>query len=172
MSITVRPARAEDATGLPDVERDAGMSFLAITDLAWLASDKVMSAEQHLPAIVDRACWVAEVDSRAIVGFLTAERCGSDLHIWEVAVRGAFQRRGIGRRLIGGAADLARIEGLAALTLTTFRDVAWNAPFYARLGFQVLVGADLDARLAQILKHEAEQGLPPERRCAMRLSFN
>jgi GNAT superfamily N-acetyltransferase len=172
MSISVRAARPEDAPALPDVELDAGKSFLTLPDLAWIASDQVTPAEEHLPAIDVGACWVAASDTDGVVGFLTAERSGSDLHIWEVAVRRTFQRQGIGRQLIVCAAELARAEGLTALTLTTFRDVAWNAPYYARQGFEILDEANLSPRLAEVLGHEAEQGLPPERRCAMLLSLN
>jgi hypothetical protein len=61
---------------------------------------------------------------------------------------------------------------LVALTLTTFRDVAWNGPFYQRLGFEELAAHDLSPDLAQILAHEAARGLPGDRRCAMRLDLS
>ena len=48
-----------------------------------------------------------------------------------------WQGKGIGRRLIACVADRPA-KGLASLTLTTFRDVPWNAPFYARLGFEMI----------------------------------
>lgn len=58
------------------------------------------------------------------------------LHIDEVDVLRAFQSQGIGRALLGAAADWARTKGLQTLSLTTFRDVPWNAPFYASFGFR------------------------------------
>jgi hypothetical protein len=36
------------------------------------------------------------------------------------------------------AATHASATGVQALTLTTFRDVDWNAPYYSRCGFRVL----------------------------------
>jgi hypothetical protein len=45
--------------------------------------------------------------------------------------------------------------------------VAWNAPFYARYGFAELSGADIGARLREIIRSEEARGLP--NRCAMRL---
>jgi GNAT superfamily N-acetyltransferase len=167
MPINIRLARPEDATALPEVERDAGRSFLAIRDLAWVASDTVTSAEDHLPLIAARTVWVAEEDSD-IVGFLAAEVFGDALHIWEVAVERDYQQRGIGARLLTAAAQHARTARLVALTLTTFRDVPWNAPFYARNGFRLLDAASLDDRLAEALRLEIENGLPGEQRCAMR----
>jgi hypothetical protein len=62
----------------------------------------------------------------------------------------------------------ARDLGLNALTLTTFRDVPWNAPFYARFGFETLAPGELDPRLEAILRAEIAHGIPGDRRCAMR----
>jgi N-acetylglutamate synthase-like GNAT family acetyltransferase len=56
-------------------------------------------------------------------------------------------RKRIGRQLIACVADHARTLGLTSLTLTTFRDVPWNAPFYARLGFEYI--AELTPELRQ-----------------------
>jgi len=163
MIVAIRLATAADAEGLPDIERDAGRSFLAIPDLAWIASHDLTSAEEHLSRIPAGTVWVAEDADAGLVGFLNAEALDGEMHIWEAAVRRDFQQRGIGARLIEKAADRARAAGLAALTLTTFRDVAWNAPFYARNGFEIVEG---DARLSTLLSREAERGL--QRRCAMR----
>lgn len=54
------------------------------------------------------------------------------------------------------------------MTLTTFRDVPWNAPFYARRGFELLDDTTIGERLQTILEKEAGHGLPRARRCAMR----
>ena len=47
------------------------------------------------------------------------------------------------------------MEGRAALTLTTFRDVPWNAPYYRRLGFAVLASADQGPQLRALVAREA-----------------
>jgi hypothetical protein len=57
---------------------------------------------------------------------------------------------------------------VASLTLCTFRDVPWNAPFYERMGFRRLATADLTEALRVRMADEAERGLPPEHRVAMR----
>ena len=57
------------------------------------------------------------------------------------------------------------------MTLTTFRDVVWNAPFYAQSGFRVVEDDALCARLGGVLANEVAHGLPGERRCAMRLDL-
>jgi N-acetylglutamate synthase-like GNAT family acetyltransferase len=88
-----------------------------------------------------------------------------------VAVLTEHQGRGSGRRLIETARAHAELTGLSALKLTTFRDVPWNGPFYARLGFEMLSPSSLGNRLSAILANEAAGGLPRERRCAMRLNL-
>jgi hypothetical protein len=58
-------------------------------------------------------------------------------------------------------------SGFRAVTLTTFRDVAWNGPFYGRIGFVEVDDLEAHPRLAKELAKEAAAGLPPERRTAM-----
>jgi N-acetylglutamate synthase-like GNAT family acetyltransferase len=71
----------------------------------------------------------------------------------------------VGRQLIA-CAEHARKLGLTSLTLTTFRDVPWNAPFYARLGFEIVT--ELTPELRQKREEEAAHGLAYDSRCAMR----
>ena len=59
-------------------------------------------------------------------------------------------------------------RGLAAVTLTTFRDVSWNAPFYARLGFRIVEPGSLSPGLVAVVQLEERRGLPAGLRVAMR----
>ncbi|CPQ40710.1 acetyltransferase [Bordetella pertussis] len=79
---------------------------------------------------------------------------------------GGLPGRGAHRRC--AACLAAAAAGLPAITLTTFRDLPWNQPFYARLGFATLQADGLNVRLQAILAREASLGLPAARRCAMR----
>lgn len=165
MTVSIRPARLADAARLPDLERSAGQAFLAIPDLAWIASDDVQPETQHRELIETGTAWVAVDADDAPVGFLNGEAMGGNLHILEIAVRSDLQGRGLGRALIEAAAHWANTRNMSALTLTTFRDVPWNEPFYQRLGFRTLEPGDLTQALLEILEDEARNGLP--RRCAM-----
>ena len=165
--IVIRPAHANDAALLPSVEGAAGALFRTLPELAWVADEPLGAPEDFLPLIAAGTVWVAEAAQAGVIGELRAEICGGDLHILELAVAADFQQRGIGRRLLNAARDAARERGLKALTLTTFRHVAWNAPFFARYGFVELAAAEIDARLAEIVGAEEARGLP--NRCAMRM---
>jgi GNAT superfamily N-acetyltransferase len=167
---SIRLAEATDAAQLAEIERSAGELFRTLPGLAWISDEPIGSAQDFLPLILAGTVWVAEDGTSGLVGELRARIAGDELHIVELAVVREFQQRGIGRALIDAVAQWARLRGLRALTLTTFRHVAWNAPFYARYGFVELADAGLDARLGMILRSEAEHGLP--NRCAMRLGID
>jgi len=153
---------------LPGIEYSAGVNFRDITHLAWIADDDLMSTEDHLKYVAEGTSWVAEVD-RQVVGFVCAELAAKDLHVWLLAVRMEWQAKGIGRKLMGTVMDYARRNGYKSVTLTTFREVPWNEPFYRSLGFVVLDQENIDSRLTQILDEEIEHGIPGDLRCAMRL---
>ncbi|MHC9004875.1 GNAT family N-acetyltransferase [Enterobacter adelaidei] len=169
LNITVRPTRCDDVYALPAIERAAGERFRRYPELAWLTDGEVISAEQHLEYAERGQSWLALANNRP-VGFILTEAHSSSLFIVELSVDLDWQGKGIGRQLIACVADHARKLGLRSLTLTTFRDVPWNAPFYARLGFEQI--AELTPELRQKRDDEAAHGLAYESRCAMRLSLN
>src|SRR5262249_61046510 len=89
-------------------------------------------------------------------------------HLEEIDVHPDHGRRGLGTRLIAAVSDWAASEGYEWVTLTTFRDVPWNMPFYARLGFEEIATHGLSPALVSVLRDEARRGLDPGRRVAMR----
>ena len=163
---TVRPTCDSDVAALPAIERAAGQRFREIPALAWLADGAGISVEEHRDYVRRGLSWLALADDRP-VGFILAEKHTSSLFIVELSVHLDWQGNGIGRKLIACVADRARTLGLASLTLTTFRDVPWNAPFYARLGFKTLTA--LTPELHQKREEEAAHGLAYDTRCAMQL---
>jgi hypothetical protein len=87
----------------------------------------------------------------------------------ERATGAAFRaRQGLGAALLDTAAAWAKQRGLAALTLTTYADVPWNAPSYQRLGFQIMTEAQLSEGLHRIREHEEARGLARWPRVTMR----
>lgn len=166
---THRIAREVDAEALPDIEQSAGEAYRRIAELAWIADDDNQTVERYRELIAKGTCWVAVEHDDRPVAFLGAEIQDDTLHIWELDVRLDRQRLGIGRALLEKAIADARGRGLVALSLTTFRDVIWNAPFYQKLGFQMLDDTQAGEWLRQVLRREVEHGMPASRRCAMRL---
>jgi GNAT superfamily N-acetyltransferase len=165
----VRPARYEDVPQLMAVERSAAQAFVQRAELAWLAEGEILDGEAHQAFIGAGCSWVAENAQGQILGFICACQEGQALHIEELSVRREAQGQGIGRRLLDEVAAVARRKNLRQLTLTTFADVPWNAPFYARYGFEAMAHDQLDTRLRGVLANERAHGL--EGRCAMRLAL-
>ncbi len=72
------------------------------------------------------------------VGFAILKKLDEHAHLGELAVHPDYGRRGIGTTLLRGSCDWAREQGYPAITLTTFVDIPWNAPWYAARGFTEL----------------------------------
>ncbi len=167
---SLRLARPADAAAMPEIARAAAAAFAGGPDLSGLdpaCTPTLTRTEADFARLIRKGHSLVAHVGEALAGFLVAERFSRELHIWEMDVAPAFQRRGIGAGLVRAAQIDARNTGIAALTLTTFRDVAWNGPFYARLGFVEVTALDAHPRLAGELANEVDDGLPADRRCAM-----
>jgi ribosomal protein S18 acetylase RimI-like enzyme len=163
---SLRLARPDDAEAMPYIEAQAAKLFDQVEGLESLSSKPVNSVEQLQRYIRKSHCLVAHVD-QAMAGFLVNQPFSRELHIWELSVDPAFHRRGIGAGLVRACQIDAHNTGFKALTLTTFRDVEWNGPFYRQLGFDEVTALDAHPRLANELALEADNGMPMDRRCAM-----
>ena len=159
----IRPTLTRDIPRLAEVERSAAQAFASLPALAWLAAGDVLDITTHQACVDAGATW-------QILGFACAGYEQQALHIHEISVRREAQGQGIGRKLLDQLVAVARASGARELTLTTFADVPWNAPFYRRYGFETLDEGLLCARLRQILASEAAHGL--KGRCAMRLRID
>jgi predicted N-acetyltransferase YhbS len=144
---SIRLARPQDIELLPEIELSAGTAFAAVKGLEWLSKGDPTSIEAYQVTLAAELLWVACGDDSLPIGFLGAERFGLELHIAELSVQLDWQQRGIGRRLVETAVHHARLMNLSAVTLTTFRDVPWNAPSYAKLGFKVVSAPSMSGRL-------------------------
>jgi GNAT superfamily N-acetyltransferase len=163
MSWSLRLARPEDAAAMPGIEQAAAVAFAGETSV----DPARTRSEADYARLIRRGHSLVAHVGEAMAGFLVAQPFSRELHIWEMDVAPAFQRRGIGAGLVRAAMIDARNTGFRALTLTTFRDLAWNGPFYARLGFEEVTALDAHPRLAGELANEVDDGLPADRRCAM-----
>jgi GNAT superfamily N-acetyltransferase len=102
------------------------------------------------PAELARALAVFVV-GRPPVGFVQIEELDGLAYIAEVAVIPKWMRQGIGTALLERACEWARSHKYPAITLTTYADVPWNAPYYARRGFVEITdfGPGLQAERAE-----------------------
>ena len=165
--VAIRASRTDDLPVLQQIEIEAGRAFADI-GMDAVAGDDPFAVDVLLEYQNEGRAWVAvDADDRPI-GYVVVDLVAGNAHIEQVSVRPAYGRRGMGRALIEHVATWARAHGLAAVTLTTFRDVAWNAPYYERCGFRILRPDEVTAELAAIRRHEAEIGLDQWPRVCMR----
>ncbi|MEP3421439.1 MAG: GNAT family N-acetyltransferase [Erythrobacter sp.] len=163
---SLRLARLQDAEKMPPIEAAAGELFETIDGLSDVAGQETVPLDRLQRYIRKGHCLVSHIGEE-MVGFIVTEPFGRELHIWEVDVHPDAQSLGVGSGLLRACMIDARNAAFRAVTLTTFRDVPWNAPFYAKLGFEEVTALDAHPRLAGELALEADHGLPPDRRCAM-----
>ncbi len=157
----------------------AGRAF-ADVGLDWVAADEVPSVAELERYRVAGLAWVVVPDDASPAGspagYVVVDvldgalpgPAGGALHIEQVSVDPAFARRRFGRRLIEHVVDEARARGLPFVTLTTFRDVPWNAPYYERCGFEVVPPPEQGPALVRVRAVEAARGLDAAPRVAMR----
>lgn len=162
----IRLAVPDEAEKLVNIERSAAAIFRQIPALAWVADAQGKSVNQHLEFIVDGDCWVA-VEQQQLVGFIEVEVMDQALHIWELSVDSRWQRKGIGKALLQKVIMQAKQLNCDHVTLTTFRDVAWNGVYYQKLGFTIISAEKLTLLLQAILKKEVAYGFTASSRCAM-----
>jgi len=165
MTYTIRTAKPEDVTAFAQVEINAGELFktIGLDDLAgdFSSPDFVMSFVRTGGAFV-----AVHVDG-TISGFALAFILDNAVHLQEMSVDPAHGRRGLGGQLLDAVAAWAHQSGCRRLTLSTFEDVPWNAPFYARHGYQPVPQGRWTPGFHILREHEEHAGLPIERRCFM-----
>lgn len=167
----IRTATEPDIAALPDIERRAATIF-SPEYLPCNLADVVISAEHHLQAQRRGLLLVALADGVRPVGFAHTVLHGDCLHLLEIDVDPVCHKQGIGTALLNGVVDMALRRACAAVTLTTYRDVPWNAPWYEKMGFREIAEAEMPAFLRVILENEVMMGLDRKKRVAMRRLLN
>lgn len=170
MNYEIRQARTVDLPYLGPIELAAAQL------LAGHAPESVLNETTNdaelLSAQRQGLLWVALADD-VPVGFahLKFIEPGS-VHLAEIDVHPDHGRRGIGTQLLRTVCDWAAANGCLYVTLTTFREVRWNMPFYARFGFDTIPSTGLTPALISIIEDEARRGLDTDRRVAMRFDLS
>jgi ribosomal protein S18 acetylase RimI-like enzyme len=165
-AFSIRQAREADVDRLPIIERDAGAPFREIGMNA-VADGDVPTRDELLPHVAAGRVWVAVDDGDTAVGYLIVDLVDGHAHVEQVSVLPACSRRGIGRALVEQALIWAGEQEFDAVTLTTFTEVAWNGPYYQRLGFRFLNPGEVGPELQQIRLEEARKGLDEWPRASM-----
>jgi GNAT superfamily N-acetyltransferase len=167
-SVSIRPARPEDAARLRHIELATQGQFFAI-------GYDDMAALDSIELLVDHArsgrSWVAVVDDE-VVGYVLIGVLDDAAHIFHVCVHPGCQGRGLGKALIEQVKGWARSTGRPAVTLATFYEVPWNGPLFEHLGFRVMDNSEVRPELRARRERDQARGFSPERQVAMRLDLD
>jgi 8-oxo-dGTP pyrophosphatase MutT (NUDIX family)/GNAT superfamily N-acetyltransferase len=158
----VRPATAADLDGLAALETAADDRFSTVLDTSgWAPARSGRDRAEHagqLFVVGDPVLGCAQL--------VELEHAGrSQAHLEQLSVHPAAGGHGLGTMLLRAVLGEALDRGHDRMTLVTFADVPWNAPWYARHGFVELT-RDLPGHLLPLLgtaRHLAAGG----RRVAM-----
>jgi len=133
--VTMRQATAADAAAVLALTREAYTKWVAVTGREPLPMrvDYAEALKSH------RFDLLYEGDTLAALIETAREPAETPDHllIVNVAVAPAFQKRGLGRRLMAHAETLARAGGFAEVRLYTNSLMAENIALYKRLGYRI-----------------------------------
>jgi GNAT superfamily N-acetyltransferase len=144
----IRIAEPDELAAVPEIERRAEVLFrVAGIHLppGWTTVDELHQA---------KAVFVV---GRPPVGVVQVEEVDAVAHVDLLAVLPGRMREGLGTALLEAACSWAAAGGYPAITIITFADVAWNAPFYAARGFAVI--DDITPELVELRDWERAVGL-------------
>jgi N-acetylglutamate synthase-like GNAT family acetyltransferase len=162
----IAAARLSDLSLLPAIEVTAA-ALLAGHAPASVLTETTSQADLE-DAQQRGHLWVALADD-VPVGFAHIEVLEPTVaHLAEIDVHPDHGRRGVGTELVFSVCRWAAANGYSCVTLTTFRDVPWNRPFFARLGFEEIPPEELSPALLSVIEDETRRGLDSSRRVAMR----
>lgn len=155
---------------MPGFVRPATQGDLALIEQIETAADSLL-VEWFDPGdwgpattVSERTAWPgfilvsSESVNGVAVGFVHVIEGADFIHLEQLSVLPGHGRRGHGKALVEAAKDEARERGQYRMTLRTFTDVPWNAPFYAKCGFvESEPSTEFHRRLVQV---ELAVGLP------------
>lgn len=157
-TLEIRSGRIEDLPACREIERSAGRVF-ADWNMDEIAKDEPIPLSDLAIYCNDQRLWVAVDDSDKPIAYIVVDRVDSRAHIEQISVHSNYAGKKIGQALIERAVLWANEQRMDAVTLTTFRDIPWNAPYYERCGFVVIPEENVLPDLRKLRLVEAHHGL-------------
>lgn len=147
MSLTIRPARAEDLPAITAIYNDAGVGTTASYDLAPVSVDdraEWLAAKQRrrFPVLVAAHDADGAGSGQRVVGFASygafRDKAGYDFTVeHSVYVDSAHRAGGIGRMLMSALIDHARGQGVHVMVGVVDAANTASVHFHEQLGFAV-----------------------------------
>ncbi|TFD05169.1 GNAT family N-acetyltransferase [Cryobacterium sandaracinum] len=135
----VRQARADDLELLETIENEADVLFATVFSIdGWRPAPSYLKPSQQKGFILV----ASDSPGTDAIGFAHVLEVPGSSHLEQLSVRPSAAHRGHGRALVEAVKSESRLRECKRVTLRTFADVPWNAPFYLSCGF---IGRDPDS---------------------------
>lgn len=169
----IRPARGNEVAELQQIDLASATLFIGheLIDFGPSGVPTEPIPEPRLrKGFGDGLIWVAVDDLEdLVVGFILCSDRGDDLYIDQLSVLPNHGRQGLGGRLVRRGLQEAVARSHKRVSLSTFRKVPWNGPFYKRLGFREVPDWRLQPWQAEI-REAQKQTMDVRLRCFMHRS--
>jgi GNAT superfamily N-acetyltransferase len=161
----VRQASAADLELLEAIENEADALFSSVFSMVgWRPAPSYTKPSQWNGFIIV----ASDSPESDAIGFAHVLEVPGGGHLEQLSVRPSAAHRGHGRAIVEAVKCESRLRGCKRVTLRTFADVPWNAPFYSSCGF---IERDPDTDfLRKLFLAEQQRGLGRGRRIQM--NFN
>lgn len=155
--IRIRLASADELHKVAPLEQAAAELFRTI-GMDAVADDAPVSESELLQAVEGQRLWVA-VEYGVLKAYLLGDFLPQSLHIDQVTVHPDAARRGLGALMIESVSADPRSKERGLITLTSFANVPWNAPYYERIGFLDIAEENWPEGVAEKFAAEQRDGL-------------
>ncbi len=163
---SVRNARPEEAAACRAIEI-AGAEMFAPHLPPGAPLAEPYGVAMFAAAAGEQRLLVVDGGDAGLIGFALLVEDADAAHICELDILPAHQGRGHGAQLLDAVSAWGGARGLSRVTITTFRHVPFNRPYYERRGFTEIApeagGPGLRAETAL----QASLGFGPDKRLAM-----
>jgi GNAT superfamily N-acetyltransferase len=164
---SITSGKTEDIAALIAVDKAASTLFEPTGLLDASALDDHVPTDVFETEIPMGNVFVARTSHDWPIGFVLVRPKGNGLYLDQLSVHPDHGQKGVGRALILRVLSEAERRKLPHVSLSTFRTIPWNGPFYARLGFQEISPDKLEPYMREI--EEAQRPfMDVTKRCFMR----
>lgn len=168
-TMIIRTGTEADYALLPELEARSDATYLSLPGFEALMGQPNITGATGPDTDPGAVLFMAETD--APIGFVYAHDLDDCSFIVQIAVVPEAQGLGAGSALLAALMDAARKAGKRGVTLTTYVNVPWNAPYYGRRGFRILDTAETGPGLRAYLAKDVARWSDFGERCAMGLFF-
>ena len=137
----IRSARIEELPLLAPIEQAAAMRFHD-TPYAFLADGEPLPIAFIQQQFQAGQVWVAVDQHNVVIGFAITREVDRTLYLQEIDIAPEHGQRGLGTALIETVQAWGKGSGYGVMSLSTFRDIPWNALNGLLRGAPALFGSE------------------------------